>query len=161
MVVEQDIVKEKGKGDDKQEEVEEEEEEEEEAKEPVDTCETAPSRSQRGVPRRNARRARGRRVGAAVRTRVVSTRIYGARRNAIQPVNNDKETHNETLEETIQTESDESPMKTTPALSSKVETESNEGQTATPIVAASVNETTSTSTIENNASSNIRVSGKQ
>ena len=53
----------------------------------------------RGVARRNVRRARGRRGGAAGRARVVSTRIHGGRRNAILPATTNNEENNTTLEE--------------------------------------------------------------
>ncbi len=68
-------------------------------------------RGQRGVPRRAARRARGRRGGGATRARVVSTRIHGGRRHAALPTTNDHEDNNATLEETVNTESEESPKK--------------------------------------------------
>ncbi len=68
--------------------------------------------SGRGVPRKHARRARGRRGGAAGRARVVSTRIVGGRRQAIVPPATVQEDNNATLDETVSTETEESPKKT-------------------------------------------------
>lgn len=121
-------------------ETQEEELEGEEAEEEIDetteeTADTATSttRGQRGVPRRAVRRARGRRAGA----RVVSTRLHAGRRNAPIPKTNSIEDNNATLEETVNTEAEESPKKI-----------------ATPVV-TEAKTTPSTST-----DSNIRVSGK-
>jgi len=134
-------------GENQQEEGEEEEEEE--------TVESAPvsGRGQRGVPRRAARRARGRR-GGATRARVVSTRLHGGRRNAILPSTIDNEDNNATLEETVNTETEESPKKSTTTTKTPVVEQK-------PIASAPTTpagETSSPSQI--NSGSNVRVSGK-
>lgn len=107
------------------------------------TVATGTTRGQRGVPRRAARRARGRRGGAAAaRARVVSTRLHSGRRNAPIPTTNNAEDNNATLEETINTETEESPKKTT-----------------TPVVEQKT--TPATPTEDTSASnSNIRVSAR-
>ena len=66
----------------------------------------------RGVARKNARRARGRR-GAASRARVVNTRIHSGRRQPVVPPTTSNEENNAILEETINTETEESPKKET------------------------------------------------
>ena len=131
--------------DKQQESITEEEEKAMEESSPVS------DRVQRGVPRRAARRARGRR-GAAARARIVSTRLHGARRNALVPPVNDNESNNTTLEETVTTETEESPEKTS---TSHVEQESCLTQ---PITATPADETSSPS--RTTSGSNIRVSGK-
>jgi len=102
--------------------------------------------NQRGLPRRNARRARGRpAAGATGKTRVVSTKIYGQRRkltnaSSTTATNND-ETVNTTLEETIPTENEEE-------TSTKVE---NEPETT---------KNSDTQPIEEPSTPNIRVSAR-
>jgi hypothetical protein len=132
---------------------ENQEDEGEDAEEELETEESAPTsgRPQRGIPRRAARRARGRRSGTT-RARVVSTRIHGGRRNAIIPSTLDNEDNNATLEETVNTETEESPKKPTTPI---VEGKSNETKSVTP---TPVDETSATS--QTNSGSNIRVSGK-
>ncbi|CAF3611257.1 unnamed protein product [Rotaria socialis] len=130
-----------------EEEADEPEAEEEEIEEPG----VVSGRGQRGIPRRTARRARGRRGGAA-RARVVSTRLHAGRRNAILPPTVDKESNNTTLEETVNTETEESPKKP-----SRIEVERKQNDTQ-PITPAPVEETASTS--QANANSNVRVSAR-
>ncbi|CAF3601293.1 unnamed protein product [Rotaria socialis] len=130
-----------------EEEADEPEVEEEEIEEPG----VVSGRGQRGIPRRTARRARGRRGGAA-RARVVSTRLHAGRRNAILPPTVDKESNNTTLEETVNTETEESPKKP-----SGIEVERKQNDTQ-PITPAPVEETASTS--QANANSNVRVSAR-
>ena len=117
-----------------------------------ETEESAPTsgRTQRGVPRRAARHARGRRGGAA-RARVVSTRIYGGRRNASVPAATNSEDNNATLEETVTTETEDSPTK---ATATAVERKSSEIK---PDTSTQADETSATS--QTNSGSNIRVSG--
>lgn len=104
------------------------------------------SQNQRGLPRRNARRARGRRAGATGRTRVVSTKIYAPRRkltnvSSTAAINND-ETLNTTLEETIQIETEEeTPTKTSATVENEAETKISDTQpieeTSTPNIRVS------------------------
>jgi hypothetical protein len=122
----------------------EEEEEETEESSPVS------GRGQRGVPRRAGRRARGRR-GGATRARVVSTRIHRGRRNALVPSTLDSEDNNATLEETVNTETEESPKKPTTPV---VEQKSNETKSITPTPADQTSLPSQT-----NSGSNVRVSG--
>ncbi len=100
--------------------------------------------SGRGVARKNVRRARGRR-GAAARARVVSTRIHGGRRQPILPPTIANEGNNTTLEETVNTETEESPKKSnlTPEIKEKK-------STVVPNKESS----------QTNTSSNVRISGK-
>jgi hypothetical protein len=100
--------------------------------------------SGRGVARKNVRRARGRR-GAAARARVVSTRIHGGRRQPILPPTIANEGTNTTLEETVNTETEESPKKSnlTPEIKEKK-------STVVPNKESS----------QTNTSSNVRISGK-
>ncbi|CAF5076876.1 unnamed protein product, partial [Rotaria magnacalcarata] len=134
---------------DKQEEEEEGDEPEAEEEEEIEEPAVVSGRGQRGIPRRTARRARGRRGGAA-RARVVSTRLHAGRRNAILPPTIDKESNNTTLEETVNTETEESPKKP-----SKIEVERKQNDTQ-PITPTPVEETALTS--QANANSNVRVS---
>lgn len=116
--------------------------------------------AKRGMPRRNVRRARGRRgTGAAGRARVVSTKIYGGRRNQIAPASADNADNNATLEETIQSENEESPQKTTTTRLNDVESKTNEAEPTVSSVAETKN-TETTETSETSANTNIRVSGK-
>lgn len=130
--------------------ISENQEDEEETEETEDSAPTS-SRGQRGMPRRAARHARGRRGGAA-RARVVSTRIYGGRRNPTATATATTEDNNATLEETVNTEAEESPTKPTP---SAVERKSSEIK---PDTSTQVEE--SSTTDQTNTGSNIRVSGK-
>ncbi len=100
--------------------------------------------SGRGVARKNVRRARGRR-GAAARARVVSTRIHGGRRQPILPPTIANEGNNTTLEETVNTETEDSPKKSnlTPEIKEKK-------STVVPNKESS----------QTNTSSNVRISGK-
>ncbi len=125
----------------------------EDGEEELEAEKSAPTsgRPQRGIPRRAARRARGRR-GGATRARVVSTRLHSGRRNAITPSTLDKEDNNATLEETVTTETEESPKKSTTPI---VERKSNETKSVTP---APVDDTSATS--QTNSGSTVRVSGK-
>jgi hypothetical protein len=129
---------------DAEENQEEDEEEETEKSAPVS------GRGGRGVARRNVRRARGRR-GTAARARVISTRIHGGRRNAILPSTVNNEENNTTLDETVSTETEESPQKTisTPKIEGK--------ETVTPKPAVT-NDTSLSS--QTDTGSNVRVSGK-
>ncbi|CAF2021315.1 unnamed protein product [Rotaria magnacalcarata] len=136
---------------DKQEEEEEGDEPEAEEEEEIEEPAVVSGRGQRGIPRRTARRARGRRGGAA-RARVVSTRLHAGRRNAILPPTIDKESNNTTLEETVNTETEESPKKP-----SKIEVERKQNDTQ-PITPTPVEETALTS--QANANSNVRVSAR-
>ncbi|CAF0728236.1 unnamed protein product [Adineta steineri] len=86
-----------------QDEVDEEEETEE-------SSSVSTRGGQRGVPRRAGRRARGRR-GGATRARVVSTSLHRGRRNVTVPSTMDDEANNVTLEETVNTETEDSPKK--------------------------------------------------
>lgn len=141
---------------DKQEEEEDvegeeaEEGEEEGAEEPV----VGTGRGQRGIPRRNARRARGRRGGAAARARVVSTRLHAGRRNAVASIAVENESINATLEETVNTEAEETPKRRSraPATPKALET-----QPTQPVTTAPAEETSSPN--QANAASNVRVSG--
>ena len=119
---------------------------EEEEEEPEESLAVA-GRSQRGLPRRAARRARGRRGGAAARARVVSTRIHGARRNAAVPSSIDNDVNNATLEETVNTETEDSPKKVakTPDVEQKPTEETSAGEPA--------------ASSQTDAGSNVRASG--
>jgi len=101
--------------------------------------------SGRGVARKNVRRARGRR-GAAARARVVSTRIHGGRRHAIVPSTVTNEGNNTTLEETVNTETEDSPKKSNLTLEIK-----EKKSTVVPNKESS----------QTNTSSNVRISGKR
>lgn len=101
--------------------------------------------STRGVARRNVRRARGRR-GAAGRARVVSTRIHGGRRPAVVHPKVTSEENNATLEETINTETEESPKKSTLPSETK-----EEKPTIPPNQESS----------QTNTGSNVRISGER
>ena len=135
--------------DNQQEEGDEEEEEE--------TKEVGPvaGRGQRGVPRRAASRARGRR-GGATRARVVSTRIHGGRRPAAVPAATGDEGNNATLEETVNTETEESPKKS--IKTPDVEQKPKEIKSISSISTIPAEETSSSS--QPNGGSNVRVSGK-
>ncbi|CAF4679914.1 unnamed protein product, partial [Rotaria sp. Silwood2] len=65
----------------------------------------------RGVARKNVRRARSRRGGLTRRARVVSTRLHGTRHHTILPQIINKQINNTTLEQTVNTETEESPKK--------------------------------------------------
>ncbi len=129
------------------------ENQQDEGEEELEADESVPTsaRPQRGIPRRAARRARGRR-GGATRARVVSTRLHGGRRNAIIPSTLDNDDNNATLEETVTTETEESPKKSATPI---VEQQLNETKSVIP---APVDDTSATS--QTNSGSNIRVSGK-
>lgn len=112
-------------------------------------------RGQRGLPRKGARRARGRRGGAAARARVVSTRLHSTRRTgaaAAAAPSVEDDGNNATLEETVNTETEESPKKAakTPDVEQK--------PVPTTPVAPSTDEPAASS--QTNTGSNIRVSGK-
>lgn len=113
-------------------------------------------RGQRGVPRRAARRARGRR-GGATRARVVSTRLHSGRRNAAIPATIDTEDNNATLEETINTEAEESPKKSSTAIATATATPSVEQKSIPSTPATPISESSSPS--QPNSGSNVRVSG--
>ena len=114
-------------------------------------------RTGRGVPRRNARRARGRRAAASGRARVVSTRIYGGRRNVVLPESTAQENNNTTLEETIQSETEESPKKSADVMpDTQPIAEATQPIVQAPETPSKDNETTN----QTSSSSNIRVSGK-
>ena len=137
----------------------EEEQEEDEEKEAAEKTGAVAGRGQRGMARRNARRARGRsrRGGAAARARVVSTRIYGGRRNAVVPSTADNDENNATLEETIQTETEESPKKASqPPVEEETKSEDTQPIPATP----EVPEKGTSLPSQNTSGSNVRVSGK-
>jgi hypothetical protein len=130
-------------------------EHEEEA--PPEESAAVSGRSQRGLPRKAARRARGRRGGgAAARARVVSTRLHGGRRNAAVPASIDNDVNNATLEETVNTETEESPKKV--AKTPDVEQKSTEPKLAVSAEAMSADEAAASS--QTDAGSNVRVSGK-
>jgi hypothetical protein len=129
---------------------------EEEEDEGIDESVPVASRGHRGIARRNARRARGRR-GGATRARVISTRIHGGRRPAALPSAIDNEDNNATLEETVNTETEESPKKST--IPSQTEPKPVETQPLTePTSATPIDETSLSS--HTNAGANVRVSGK-
>lgn len=128
-----------------------ENQENEEGGEETEESAPASSRGKRGVPRRAARHARGRR-GGATRARVVSTRIYGGRRNAAASATATNEDNNATLEETVNTETEESPTKSTPLAVERKSSEIN------PDSSTQAEETSATS--QTNSGSNVRVSGK-
>lgn len=127
--------------------------ENEEGDEEVEESAPVSGRGQRGVPRRAARRARGRARGGATRARVVSTRLHGGRRNVALPTTNSAEDNNITLEETLTTETEESPKKPT----SKVTTPVVEQKSVPTTPATPVDETQPSS--QPTSGSNIRVSG--
>ena len=143
-------------GENQQEEVEGEGDGQEEEEETEDSGAIS-NRGQRGVPRRAARRARGRR-GGATRARVVSTRIHGGRRNAALPSSVIAEDNNATLEETVNTETEESPKKSI-ATTPEVKQKSSETKPVTPTPTTPADETSVPS--QTNSGSNVRVSGKK
>ena len=105
---------------------------------------TGPSHAPRGVPRKNARRARGRRVAGA-RARVVTKRLHGGRRNPVPPSTIDNDA---TLEETINTDSEEPPMQSTAASELEQKPSAAESKIDTTAVTA-------------NGTSTVRVSGNR
>lgn len=109
-----------------------------------ETEESAPITS-RGVARKNVRRARGQRAAAA-RARVVSTRLHGGRRQVPTRSKPVVEETNTTLEETVNTETEESPKK--PTRTSPVKEK--KSTVPTPPKEESTQE---------NTASNVRVSG--
>ncbi|CAF0802390.1 unnamed protein product [Adineta steineri] len=127
---------------------EQEEEEEVEAEEAEEAEESGPVTG-RGVARRNVRRARGRRRGTAARARVVSTRILGGRRNPVVPPTTSNEENNKTLEETVNTEPEESPEKPVSAPVVK-EKKPRKNETSTPNQESN----------QTDAGSNVRVSAR-
>ncbi|CAF1392442.1 unnamed protein product [Rotaria sordida] len=79
----------------------------------ADVEEESTAISTRGVARKNVRRARTRRGGGTTtRARVISTRLHGGRSHPILPPIIDNQGNNTTLEETVSTETEETPKKT-------------------------------------------------
>ena len=134
------------------------EEEGEEEGEGEESSPNASARPRRGVARKNARRARGRR-GAAARARVLSTKIRGTRRQA-QPTTTTTTTDNDaTLEETVTTEPEESPKKSAPVTPEVKETRSKK----TPVKEQKKDDDDPPATTEpatTTSASTVRVSGR-
>ncbi|CAF1294111.1 unnamed protein product [Rotaria sordida] len=106
--------------------------------------------STRGVARKNVRRARTRRGGGTTtRARVISTRLHGGRSHPILPPIIDNQGNNTTLEETVSTETEETPKKTNLTSEIKSKTPKKTG-IMTPIEQSN----------QTNIPSNIRVSAR-
>ncbi|CAF1197828.1 unnamed protein product [Adineta ricciae] len=133
----------------KKEDQDEEEEEAAGGEENEEETEGAAAVSGRGFPRKTARRARGRR-GAGGRARVISTRLHSGRRNPIPPPAIKTEENNTTLEETVNTEPEESPRKTILTPEVKERRSRKKDEPITPSAEAASADT----------SSNVRVSAR-